>query len=77
MAQREGELMEHGVIEVLDTPPRIPSTFVEEWMHIFPGSTNSQNENDLTFKDPYAMCRDGIVPDRIGMSCFGFSIRIE
>jgi len=64
MSQREGELIEQAVIEVPYTPPKAPSTFVEEWIHIFLGSTNVQNANDLAFKGPYEMCKDAIVPKK-------------
>lgn len=72
MAQREGELIVQAVIEEPTTPPKALMTFVEEWIHILPGSTNAQNANDIAFKDPYEMCRDVVVPDRNGYELFWF-----
>ena len=72
MAQREGQLIAQAVIKALATPPKSPNTFVEEWIHILPGSTNTQNANDLMFKDLYTMYRDAIVPDRYRYELFWF-----
>ena len=46
--------------------------FVEEWIHILPGSSNAQNANDHAFKDPYVLCRDAKVPDRNGYELFQY-----
>lgn len=66
MAQREEEIIAQEVIEQPDALPKVPSIFLEEWIHILPGSTNEHKADDLIFKDPYAFCRDVEIPDRNG-----------
>lgn len=70
MAQREGEIIAYTVIEEPYVLTKVLGAFVEEWIHILPGTTNAQNANDLTFKDPYESCRDIEVPDRNGYELF-------
>ena len=72
MAKREGELIVQVVIEELDAPPKFPNSFLEEWIHILPGSTNVKNANHLDFKDPYASCIDVEVLDRNGYELFWY-----
>ena len=52
------------------TRQRRPNKFVEEWLKLFPGSTNANLADDQIFFDPYAKCRDAICPDNMGSELF-------
>lgn len=44
--------------------------YVEEWMTILPGSTNAMSTDDKAFINPYAACRDALVPGMNGYELF-------
>lgn len=52
------------------TKQRKLSRFANEWLKLFPGSTNANSIDDHAFIDPYARCKDDICPDVIGSELF-------
>ena len=52
------------------TKQKKPSRFPEEWVKLFPGSTNANYVDDHVFFDPYAKCRDARCPDTNGVELF-------
>ena len=54
------------------TRQRRPNRFVEEWLKLFPGSTNANLADEQIFFDPYAKCRDATCPDTTGSELFYF-----
>lgn len=49
---------------------RKPNKYVEEWVTILPGSTNAMSADVKAFIDPYAKCRDALVPHTNGYELF-------
>ena len=70
MTQKEGEFIAQTQIEESTSQTKIPSSFVEEWMHILPSSNNAQSTNDQAFRYQFVFCRDAEVLDRNGYELF-------
>lgn len=78
MSDQEVEEIQASEMEILETltskggktRQRKPNRFVDEWLKLFPGSTNANSTNDHAFIDPYARCRDAMCPDAIGSELF-------
>ena len=49
---------------------RKPSRFPEEWVKLFPESTNANSADEHVFFDPYANCRDARCPHSNGGELF-------
>ena len=54
------------------TRQKKPSQFLEEWVKLFPRSTNANSTDDHAFFDPYAKFRDARCLGTNGAELFSF-----
>lgn len=80
MSDKEVEEIQASDMEVVETSTskggktqqRKPNRFVEEWIKLFPSSSNANFVDEHAFMDPYALCKDATCLGVMGFELFKY-----